>query len=1008
MEEDTIKKHQKSVHKIYLKTLWPRLEEPFGHFSSWLLQYEELSLQFLNNARKISASGDSIRLLQEHYVYRKKVLAGLESWMKRPQQHDYKSFIPEFDSSFAAWIENCPRHWFFEQAPERFLPQKDDSRTIRIVKAIKRAGFAIGDSPRRVVNFFRVLVKKQTHPVAPWNQKAPARKLSLWYYENHFLAGFIKLDYEARLRSSRLARQLWQLDDQMYAFVKTLAFQKVDAGSYDVFRQDVFQAGMSELKKLLEQHRQEITDKAEAQIRESDQQFVGQVMLGGTLEFSSLQHSERKRRKQRKKLRKQYAQKRNERENTLFALADDWRFNQEIYLLVTQSLKAGLQFHMRLHSRAKTVKTGMLKLIPFLEKVKEDITEDAPEEIRKNLRQLIIRSTRTLQSGIIPEILDLLLEQNFPMIIDEAEQTLLNELKNMAAKRILIPGFSPEKDYSSRSLQEVTPAEIIDFEMAGEVKRTLLHSKTDTLESMEQFKQELENLGRMVVFNLDSGVAMLDEQEIENTTTCVATARESMERAVQNAQEIINSFNAFTGGLQEEIQAATEMFSGSLRELTDNRNVEQIRYRIAKARALKTSEQFLQWSSERAGQLWHRNRVYYRLARKKAEARLKSIRGQLGMQVNAGDISGEISEFLITSDMNLPFVYKRLFVNEPLKETTFYFQRRQEKQLLKSALEKWKAGVFTPVLIYGEKGSGVSTFVHMFVKENIQRRPVVFSVMPPKRILSEEDLLALLGLSFRGEAFGKVNEFYDYVEKQEPFVVFVDKLHMMYVRNTGGFSTLKKFFELISNTSKTIFWICTCGLYASMYLDKAIGLHSYFPALILMQNLSMAEVKEVIMLRHKASGYELRFLPSAQDLENRKFTNKGPSQQQHYLKEKYFQSLNRLTRSNIAFALHLWLRSTHKAEQTHIYINSLDKLDFSFMLNLPHEVVFGLHALILHEYLDVHMLSQVLNISRRQAYLMLMRLADRGIIMEEKGSYFIHPLLYRQTILLLQYKNLLH
>ncbi len=124
--------------------------------------------------------------------------------------------------------------------------------------------------------------------------------------------------------------------------------------------------------------------------------------------------------------------------------------------------------------------------------------------------------------------------------------------------------------------------------------------------------------------------------------------------------------------------------------------------------------------------------------------------------------------------------------------------------------------------------------------------------------------------------------------------------------------------------------------------------------------------------------------------------------------KSYFASLNRLTRSNISFALQLWLRSADRLQDNTIHLISLNSINFEFIRNLPAEEIFGIYAVMIHEKLDVFQLSQVLNISRRQAYLMLMRFSDRGIIKEDQGLYSVHPLLYRQFIELLLEKNFLY
>jgi hypothetical protein len=880
-----------------------------------------------------------------------------------------------------------------------------------VLKLIKKSGFFLYSIPFKTQNFIRYVFSYPVKDIPLWKQKIPLHKLTSWFYENQFLKLYTHLHEKNLQKITLLAYDFWMLDHQLFDVVNDSLNAKKEFADILILWERELKPRFSELQKQIRECESEINAGFTEMLSEIDQMFDGQLDIAGTLEFKSFRYRKGKRIQQSRKLKKQYALTINKRNNTLFALADDWKFNQEIYILKGKSFKSCLLLQAKIRSRADVLGKGMNKIPVALSSIYKEIISDQPDVYRKNLLNLKAIAAKTLNYQLIPEITDLMLEQGFPMVIDETELSLVTELAQMTSNRILIEGFDPSKAYNDKVLQTVTPFEIVNYELMAKLKKVLLNVKIQTIENLEKTKNELDSLGRMVVFNLDSAIALLDEHGDASLNASLEDAKTSMERALKNYQELKGVFDGFIESLVDEYETSTLDFSAQLSELMDNSKVADIRYRITRAKALKKSEQIILDVKNFIKELYSKSEVWYRFSLRKIGSGINAIRDQLGIQQISGDISMEISDFLVsgsTSVQKLPFVYRRLFVNEPLKEMTFYLHRYDEAGKLETAFNKWKNGSFSPVLIYGEKGSGISTFVQLFVKEKIPQNPVVYSVQPIKRILSEEDLLAILGISFRAEAFGKLHELYDFAEKQEPFVAYFDKVHMLYLRQPGGFGVLKKFFEIISNTSRKIFWICTSGLYSSQFLHKSIGLYDYFPVLIPMKNLSREEVGKVILMRHKASGYGLIFKPSIFDLADRNFLRKNPLQQQEFLQEKYFQILNRLTQSNVTFALQLWLRSAKKTDDHTICLSSLESLDFSFMFNLPGEVVYGLHALLLHERLDVFQLSQVLNISRRQAYLLLMRLNDRGIIAEEKGFYAIHHLLYRQTINLLKDKNLIY
>ncbi|MFN3555945.1 MAG: ATP-binding protein [Bacteroidales bacterium] len=985
-----------------LETLWNQ-SEYWGE--SWL----QMLSDFFGSFREPLHDADRIRLLGEHIACRRKLAVFLQE--RNLELQNQRSFIfPErLAHEMEAILQQLPVWVWQEQAPQRFQKLPHDRLRIRFFKTLKRTGFAFTSLPVKTANVFRKIFRRPLKTPAPWKQRVPVRKLVSWYYHVFFMDQFAHLLEENQLKAAQLIHEYWMWDNQVYEHIRQCLVEGKDcAGLIQAWQQEYVPA-MRSMTSNAKQYRKQALASLDELLQQSFQAFEVQFALGGTLEFARLGHREKKRKRQLRRNTRKLTVRFLRRINTLLALTDDWAFNQEIYILAQHVKKTGLTFLTRLVARGETVDKKLNLIAPVLEQMRDEIGYPGQDEaFRKELEKIKQKASRELQAGLLPELINVLMEQNYPLLIDDAEQAFEQELGKLAHDRILIAGFDPSKGYASKSLQRISPRMVIEFEMAVRFKKAFLEAKTHSIDYLEQYRHDVEDLGRMVVYNLDSAIALWDQQGENALADSLLDARESMQRAAENLHQLRESLTSFSSNLSGRVQKAGKDFTLELKTLTDNRNVEQIRFRIVKARAIRKSSDWLRLLKSKGEAYFQRAMALYRLSAKDVKSRVSKLRGRLGLQGLDTQITSRISEFLVSSPDSLPFVYRRLFQIEPLRETTFYFERKHEKMLLQKAWEKWQKGVFTPVLICGEKGSGISTFVHMFVKEYIQRSPHVFSITAARRITQEEELLALLGNSLRGQPFEKAADFYDYADKQPPFVVFVDKLHLLFLRQPGGFNTLKKFFELISQTSKKIFWICSCGKYASLYLDKSVGLYSYFPAVIAMQNLRMEEVRKVIMLRHKASGYALQCLPGKADLLDKAYARKSDTQRQAWLLDRFFASLNRLTQSNIAFALLLWLRSAHKSEGNIILLDSLEDIDFGFMYNLPDETVFALHALLLHENLDVFQLSQVLNTSKRQAWLMLMRLADRGMVTEDRGIYTVHPLLYRQTISLLKDRNLIY
>ncbi|MDX9848021.1 MAG: hypothetical protein RBT74_13645 [Tenuifilaceae bacterium] len=1009
--EKNIAKHQEQIRNMLLNTILPTIHNPFQNLDYWLIEYINRSVQLISRLNQLDNQENSIRVLLEHSNFRAELLSFLNELAGERKTLTSDTCLADYQNALEHFTSTLPKYWITHQCNDRFTVQTNDTLRQRLIKAAKRLGFKLYSIPQLTANLFRRLFRKNQKPVKPWKQKVPVKKLSLWLYGNKLIELFAPIIQQVYKDVALISAEIWKLDDKLFESITRFALNQTSKIELiETWEKDML-PGLNSLVNQISRSKKIQEESLTSLMNELDIQFQQQATIAGTLEFNWFEHLERKRIRELRRLKSEYSKGLSNRFNTLYALSDDWKFDQEVYILTCNVQKTALQQKFNLLSSQNNVLASLEAIPLYLENTRSSASLNDLENLRKSLQLLKSNADKTLVNKLLKDALNCILEQEFPLILDSTEQKLIADISTMTQKRVLIPNFDPSQAYSKRALTSITPKELIDFEMAVELKRSTLKIKKECVEQIDAIQHLLDDIGRLVIFNFETAIAIIDEQGENALEQSHSDAIAGLARASQKYADVKAHFESFIAKVINDFQAAIDQFSTSLLELTDNTHVEKIRFRIAKAKALKRGEQILTLLLESGKSGVSKILGYYRLSRKQVDAGIKTIRRKLGIQGLAKNISVEISEYLATSEsafQGLPFVYRRLFANEPLTDSMFYLSRKPETEKLLEAFTRWQMGSYMPVLIVGEKGSGISTFLKIFTSQNFKKKPQIFTIKATDKITYKEQLLALLGLSFRGEAFAQCEELYAFASLQERFIVQLDKLHLLFIRKPGGFNALKLLFEIISNTNHSIFWICTSGLYASKYLDKTISLYGYFPVVIQMQNLSINQIESIITLRHKTSGYYLTYLPSKQDLTDRNFKKRNDKDKQTYLKLKYYNQLNKQTESNVAFALQLWLRSISKIENNTCYINSLDGVDFSFLYTLPAEVVFALHNLIVHETLSPAQLASILNISNPKAELLLMQLNDRAIVIEYQGYFSVHPLLYRQTITLLQDKNLIH
>ena len=342
-----------------------------------------------------------------------------------------------------------------------------------------------------------------------------------------------------------------------------------------------------------------------------------------------------------------------------------------------------------------------------------------------------------------------------------------------------------------------------------------------------------------------------------------------------------------------------------------------------------------------------------------------------------------------------------------LKIPKFYEKRIKEFNRLHQAFRSWQNQHYATSVIIGEKGSGLTTTINFFIKElevnyEIIRTNIANIISTENEL--EKFLCELLGFGSgtKKDIIKKLND------KPGKAIIILENIHHLYLRKVGGFKALKLLFEIVSGTNNNIFWLVSSNLYAWNYLERVLNISDYFAYTIKLQSLTDEQINEIILKRHRVSGYNIKYESSEEVIKSKTFQKLTEFQQQNYLKEKYFSELNKFARSNLSISLFFWMRSTKEVDKDTIVIGSLEELDFSFLQGLSDEKIFTLYALLIHDGLSTEQHSVIFNQDVEKSRLTLLLLTDDGIIIKDNNRFLINPLLYRQTVVLLQGKNILH
>ncbi|MBS4069669.1 MAG: hypothetical protein KGZ62_13825 [Sulfurimonas sp.] len=381
----------------------------------------------------------------------------------------------------------------------------------------------------------------------------------------------------------------------------------------------------------------------------------------------------------------------------------------------------------------------------------------------------------------------------------------------------------------------------------------------------------------------------------------------------------------------------------------------------------------------------------------------------LGIVDKKALISFELSEFIQESEsalQNLPENHKKLYELRPA-EMHFFVNREKEIKELQKSFTNWTKNRFVTCAIIGEKGCGVSSMLNSFLG-TIPDTDIIKGELH-KKLFTQEEYFKYFNFLFGIEGIATNKDLIDYLNNtQSAKIIILENLHHMFLKKIGGFESIKMLFELISYTTKKVLWIGILTPETWSYLNKTISISNYFTNEIFMEPLSTENIKEIISKRSEHENLKIEFIPKDESFKSAAFEKLDDDVKHHFLEEKFFKQLHKLSNGNISLAMLYLVRAIEKIDEQTIFITEIDDFDYSFVENISPEALFALQALILHDGLTLNDFSIVMNESHEECRKMLMPMLEEGMLIQPHKKYNINPAVYKQIHDSLLSKNFIH
>lgn len=371
-------------------------------------------------------------------------------------------------------------------------------------------------------------------------------------------------------------------------------------------------------------------------------------------------------------------------------------------------------------------------------------------------------------------------------------------------------------------------------------------------------------------------------------------------------------------------------------------------------------------------------------------------------------VLGDFLTGLDTKIENLPLIYRKLFslYNEP--DLRYLTGLKNEQAHFLNAVERWQKGLMQTIALIGESGSGKSLFTSSMFTQ-LDSKLKVFTLKFSSNIIDSDDLASEFAacLNINATTFDQVQEQLLVGEKK---IILIDALDNLFLRKVDGFSALEDLLILINATSEKVLWISHISRYSWTYLDKVLKLSMYFSTEIQTDKLLAHELRSLLLKRHRASGYQLRFEPDEEIKKQRAYkkVQGTESERQAYLDEVFFEETYNFSEGNATIAIIHWLSSLAEINQNEVVITVSLDWEIQLPTALDSDEWFTLAYFIQHETLTVEHHAQAFHQPQKDSQLLISRLEMLHLLVFENGSYGVNIFAYRPIIKALKRRNILH
>ena len=628
-----------------------------------------------------------------------------------------------------------------EQPESRFKYLDDDTNFTRAAKRIKITTFKSQQLILRFINPILIKVKRKPIKSKYWDQKIPLRNVGFYFLRNKLLKNLSSIYQEVFKILSKKSVAFWKYDAR-YDEGYILNFIKSSSSELVVNSSENPETIVAELELLKE----ELKRKSLAAIKECIEEFHNNFKKVGTIELSKSRFNNKRIIKNLKVVKSEFNKIIREWNNTLYALGEDWELNNELHSTRYSAMEIYFKFEKSLSVKNK------IQIYPQFNEISRAL-HSVSEQLQKptldlqDLQRLIAYSREILQkvllSSALPNLINSISDLRLPEMIEESAIEVKKQITSINEMRVFVKTNSYENKIKSFEMDKIYPREFVSFSVLPKFLSSLEKIKKNSTIELNTIQSELIHLGNMADFGLESAISAANKENLSESEI-KEVAFEGLKLSSDKQEQLQISFNNVCNNILENLKSAISKYNQEMYILTQSSNVNEIRLQLteakAKVKAKKTKDSFYSFFKN-----------FIPVSEGSKDFSLKGIKTitqskkQAALTGSEYSITSEISDFVsgINSAVEkLPYMYRRLFQLSPLENDRLYIHRELEENQMQLAYTNWLNGGYAPVIISAEKGSGITSFLNIYlkkleVKNTIKRLSIKHSVFNQQELLDD-------------------------------------------------------------------------------------------------------------------------------------------------------------------------------------------------------------------------------------------------------------------------------